>query len=483
MPRSSTPVQIYRVVKSADNRFDKKDYKKALDGYKRALKMGPNDEIEAFCYFKIGICYHSNGKFSDAIASLEKSISIKKSYETYYYKGIIQLRLKKTIESADTFKQSLKLNNLSKQQEFLSYLNLGRINLIIGNKHKNAIKYLKKAITLNSKDATTLLLMAEAYKQQKDNLNAIKFFEIVLNIENNNKDAIIGIITILLDNKEEQKAISYLTKYMKSLKSPDPELLSIKGEIHYSLSDYENALINFRKASAINKESEKLLIRESRCLLSLKKFDEAVDLIKRFLTSNKDNFVANLFLAEIFATNKDISRASEILNDLLEKNSDIIQKAELSQAVANILLLNNEFDKAQSLFLNSVNLGIKSWTIYKQLALISIEKEEYDEAIDRLEISFQLARNPNELGQSYHLRCIMDYKRQRYDEVIKNSKKGVHQIKIKNEHYFLLKLLQAKSYLKQDNENKSRKIIEDIIKENSDIKLVIEQDSELKELL
>ena len=358
-----SPNQIYKVVKTADNRFGKNDYKKALDGYKKALTMKPNKDIESHCYLKIGLSLQFLNNHAEALGAFDKSLSLEKTFLAYFYKGVLQLSMRKFKDAEDSLKQALK-HNTKDSNAVITYVNLGRVYLI-QNKIKDATKVLKNALDINEKDINALLLLAEAYKHINDTEEAKNTYEKILTF-NQNKDAVIGLGAIYLENKEEQKAISLLKNYLQD--HQDPELLKIKGEIHFSLNDFENALNNFKKARKID-DTESLLIREARCLIALQKAEEAISTTENFVSTHKNTILGRIFLGELYATTKQQAKSSEILNELIQTESSIQTNAELSQSVANALLLNNEYDKAEKLYENANALGIQSWRMPPKLRI------------------------------------------------------------------------------------------------------------------
>ena len=135
------------------------------------------------------------------------------------------------------------------------------------------------------------------------------------------------------------------------------------------------------------------------------------------------------------------------------------------------------------LFLNTIQLGLKTWAIMKQLALIYIEKEDYTNANTFIEKSFSLAEHSQEIGQSYHILAILNMKQNLFENVLNTVEKGTKELKTKTEHYFLLQLLKAKAYLKLNEKEKSTESIQSLIKEYPQIESIIRQDNELNELL
>ena len=474
----STPNQIYKIVKTADNRFEKKDYKKSLEGYKKALTMKPNKEIQSHCYLKIGLSQQFLENYPDSLSSFNKSLDLNRSFVGYFYRGILFMTLQKYKEAEDDLKDSLKVNTHD-SNALLAYVNLARVYLM-RDKTKDALKTLKNALDIKENDINALLLLAETYKQTNDIEKAKETYLKTLTFSQN-RDAIIGLGSIYMEMREEQQAISLLKGYLQN--HPDPELLKIKGEIHFSLNDFENALSNFKKARKLA-DSESLLIREARCLISLKRPDDALTNIQDYISSNKNSILAKIFLAELYASTKQHDNASKILNELIQTEQSIHTNPNLCQTVANTLLINNEYDKAETLFTKANSLGKQSWPITKQLVLISIEKEEFDKALERTDNLFSLSENSSQIGHSYHLKAIIYYKQKLYEEAAKIIEEGLHELrKSKNEQYYILSLLLIKITLNMGKEADAQNMIDSLLKENSSLKTIIEADSELKGLV
>lgn len=477
MPRS-TPNQIYKVVKTADNRLQKKDYKKSLAGYNKALTMKPNKDIESYCYRKIGISQQELENYGEALNCFDKSLSIQKSFEAFFYKGILLLHLGKYKESEDNLKQALK-NNTNDGNAVITYINLGRVYLI-QSKTKDAIKVLRNALDIKSNDLNALLLLAETYKQMKEVNEAKELYEKILSLKQN-KDAVIGLATIYLEDNDQQKAISLLKIYLQD--HQDPELFQIKGEIHFNLNDFENALANFKKARKLQ-DSEQLVMREARCLITLQKPEEAIEEVQKFCLHNKESMLAKIFLAELYARTKENSQASEVLNELIQTDQRVRKNPDAAQAVAHALLLNNEYEKAEELYLHANELGLHTWEITKQLTIIALDQNRFEVALERIEKLFSLAENASQIGHSYYLQAFTYFRQEMYNEAIDAIDKGLNDLKkSKNDQYYILLLLKANAKLKLNLESETEELVNSIIKENPQMKSVIESDSELSTFL
>lgn len=474
----STPNQLYKVVKTADNRFDKKDYKKSLDGYKKALTMKPNKEIESHCYLKIGLSLQSLENYSEALSSFDKSISIQKSFMGFFYKGILLMKLSKYKDAEDSLKHALKLNT-NDNNAVVTYINLGKV-YILSDKIKDAIKTLNSALEIKKNEITALLLLAEAYKQLKDIEKAKELYEQILT-HKQDKDAVMSLALIYLDEDQQQKAISLLKNYLQD--HPDAELYVVKGDIHFGLHDYENALMNFKKARKLE-NSEKHLLREAQVLLALNKFEDAETDVLQYIHTKKETFSATLFLAEVYAKNKQSDKASELLNELIQTNQKIRTNPQLSQLVGNVLLLNREYDKAENLFLHANDMGLQDWNITKQLAIIAIETKKYDKALEIIEKLFSLAQSSSQIGHSFYLKAHIYFKQENYTETVNALEEGMNQLKkSKNDQYYILMIMLAKTKLKMNLTSETEKIIHQALDENPDLKKILESDSELSSFL
>ena len=257
-------------------------------------------------------------------------------------------------------------------------------------------------------------------------------------------------------------------------------MFKIKGEIHFSLNDYENALTNFKKSKKLS-PNESIILDEARCLIALERTEEAFTVVKEYISSTKNSILSKIFLAELYTKTNQVSMAVQVLNELIQTEAAVQSNANLSQKVANALLLCNEYEKAEKLYENINTLGVQNWAITKQLVVISIEKKNYSLALERIEKLYKLAENISQIGHSYHLHAIIYFRQEMYVDCENIIEKGLNELKKnKNDQYFILELLLSKTKLKLNQTIEAEEIIKSILEDNSQMRSIIEADSDLK---
>ena len=126
------------------------------------------------------------------------------------------------------------LSTISKDK-IEEYLEL-REKAFIYSSDKNVIEYLSKAYSIYAYDLDLLRLLGTYYLNKNDNLMALSYFREAININDNDLYSLAKLGHLLTINKQYDKAIIYLEKYLKRLKnSIDLEsLIDLAHAYHYS---------------------------------------------------------------------------------------------------------------------------------------------------------------------------------------------------------------------------------------------------------
>ncbi len=135
-------------------------------------------------YLDEGIADINNGKYSEAIEKINKSIELKNDWEiSYFYRAVANQAIKKYDEAMLDYTKALQIN--SKMAD--AYYN--RANIILSRKDienpkiENSIEDLKKALELDEKFIDALFAMAAAYKKLGRYHTALEYLEKLLEIE------------------------------------------------------------------------------------------------------------------------------------------------------------------------------------------------------------------------------------------------------------------------------------------------------------
>lgn len=479
MPRH-TPVQIYRVVKSADNAFDKKDYKKALDKYKRSLSMGPTDEITGFVLFKMGVCYQRLQRYPEAVDAYNQALHYQVTFELLYNKGLVLLQQRHVEEAEQAFKRATKLSDLDSRQTYLGFLSLGRVK-IVREDGKGALKALQKAQKVDVEDPFLFYLMGEACKLEGKTSEAVSYFEEASRLDPTSRDVVISLASLYLEEKEHNKALSILSSFLKQNPS-DAYMRQVKAEVHYSLNDFENSRVEFSKARELE-DDPTLVVKEARCLTALERPQEALQLAEEYLKTNKALSVL-FFKAELLTMMGQHEATNDLLEEILNHHTDVIQSPQLSLQAGNIFLMNKNLSRADDLLQNARKLGVDSWSLLKQLAILSLEQGQLEEAKNRINHCAERAQNKSQTAQSLHLATLVALEENRLDDAVQLSEQGVKEAKNEDPQvWLLLVLVNAKALVKVGKEKDAKKRVEKLLKKHPTAQRLVAADHVLAKLL
>lgn len=135
-------------------------------------------------YLDEGLSDFNNGKYSEAIEKINKSIELKNAWEiSYFYRAAANQALQRYDEAMLDYTKAIQLNNKMTD----AYYN--RANIILSRKDienpniTNAIEDLEKALELDEKFVDALFAMAAAYKKLGKYHQALEYLEKLLKIE------------------------------------------------------------------------------------------------------------------------------------------------------------------------------------------------------------------------------------------------------------------------------------------------------------
>lgn len=164
---------------------DNGDYDKAIETYKKALKI---DKKSPLVHYEIALSYFSKGnyneavKYSDVVIKKDKELML----EAYMIKGSALDLLGKTKESIQLFK-----NVLKEEKHYLLYYNLS-FNYFKLKDYENAEENVIKAIELNPNHATSHLMLAHIHDRKGNSVQALLASHFFLFLEPNSPRSIEG---------------------------------------------------------------------------------------------------------------------------------------------------------------------------------------------------------------------------------------------------------------------------------------------------
>jgi len=225
------------------------------------------------------------------------------------------------------------------------------------NQYRKAIDLWEQYLLHDNKNITVLTRVADAYRKVRDFKNSKAVYLRVLEMEETNPYAIIGL-----------------------------------GHLHYDFKDYCEALHYWEKMLPVDNDDVDIRVLTSigNCHRKLKTFTDGIPFFENTLRKEASNFYAIFGLADCYRGLNKQARSLEYWNRILEqdpRNKVILTRA--GDAYRNM----GDFDKAQEYYERALNIEFDTYAALG-LALISKARGNYTEAVVSLKrLAQQDSRN------------------------------------------------------------------------------------------
>jgi tetratricopeptide (TPR) repeat protein len=212
------------------------------------------------------------------------------------------------------------------------------------NQYQKAIEIWEQYLIHDDKNITVLTRIADAYRKVRDFKNSKNNYLKVLDMEDANAYAIIGL-----------------------------------GHLHYDFKEYDAALSYWERMleTAQQEVDIRVLTSIGNCHRKLKTFNKGIPFFETVLKRETNNFYALFGLADCYRGMNQVKNSLDYWLCILEqdpRNKMILTRA--GDAYRNL----NDYDKAKTFYERALNIEFDTYAVMG-LALISKEQGKYDEAI------------------------------------------------------------------------------------------------------
>ena len=156
--------------------YNQARYKEAINQFEKVIELAPANYRG---YSNLGAMYVAQGKYTQALAPLEKSIEIRPNLEAFNNLGNTYFQLRRFSDAASAFQRGLNLDD----SDWLLWGNLGDSLYWSGRNRAEAVAAYEKAIVIcesklqvNPKD-TTLLAFSGLYVMSEHHGKAVEQIE------------------------------------------------------------------------------------------------------------------------------------------------------------------------------------------------------------------------------------------------------------------------------------------------------------------
>ena len=268
-------------------------FQKAVDFYKQALKLDPS---ATFLLEELTDLYVQGNQLKSAVTEAESLLS------------------------QDP-------NNLAARRM------LGRIyTRSISDAQQNKIDeaMLKKAIEqyqiITSKDPSDVeswLTLGRLERVAKDSVEAEKAFKKVLDIDQNNEDALTGLAMVYSDVGDTKNMIEMLRRATD--RAPNERSLATLGAAYEQMRDYASAAEVFKRALALKSDNLQIKRALAQNLLYAERYDEALKQFEELAEADPKDAQAQLRIAEIYRRRKVFDKAAAALAKAKEIDGDSLE--------------------------------------------------------------------------------------------------------------------------------------------------------------
>ena len=350
----------------------------AISLFSKCLTINPNSSSAMFELAKI---HSGNGDMTSSSLLLEKAIQIEP--ENKWYKVLlaqIYEQGKQFKPAADLYQQLYQLNPdnleylymnaalLSSAKEYDRAIEVyNTLEKKVGindqiavekeqiyqaaGKKKEALAELQKLIDFNPQEPRYYGLMADYYLSEKDEVNALKYYMKILEIDPNNGFVLFSLTSFYREKEDKEKAWEYARK----------AFLNKSAEVDTKIQFY----------LMITAGPDKPFFTD----------DQISELVDILVKTNPDDFRVYTVYAEYLISKGKLVEAREQLRKVLETQKDNYMIWERMILISNDLLdfksIYTDSEKALALFPNQV-------TLYGLKAVACLQLEKYDEALEIL---------------------------------------------------------------------------------------------------
>lgn len=329
--------------------FEISDYKKAKLFYKKSIKINNNNEK---IYYKLGLTYKKLEEYSNALAVFEQAIIINPSYtNSILESAIIFFQIGKKAESFQCFEKIIKIDS----NNSFYYFHYGAA-LVLCEKYLEAIPYLEKSINIKNDFPDAYLSLGDAFHGLRDNQNALKNYQISINI-NNNVIALFNISHTYMELKKYEEALFYLREVLIINPEFDQAYNAI-GVVYIHMGYFDLAYQNLTIAIELNSKEPSYFLNRGNTLASLKKFDDSTLDYLKAIEIKPDYAEAYCNHGYLLLNNMFRPAAALVLFDVAVGLNPNFTKALVNRAECFVRL--NEYEKALNDFLKALEADPES---------------------------------------------------------------------------------------------------------------------------
>ena len=399
--------------------------------------------------------YKNNEQLSDALVSVEKLLKIAPNNSYYHQqKGILLGLLGEHKKAKQLLTQSAELD----PDNIEALIHLARIDVVEGNAAL-AISRLKQQIESQQQPSEKLLIeLGNIYKNSGDIKNAAFYFEKTYSQYRNSHEALTGILSLHVINREFAKAITTAEEYL-SRNNKEGSIHLALANLYMSVKDYKKADNAYIFAIKNSHAKSELYSEYAKAQLKMNNEEGAILSLQRAISWNSLNLMPYLTLFDLYLTSNRLTLASSLLDNLSKKSTDQVL---IQRLKGDLNRYSNKPKQAITYYQHSIDKKINRAAIFGLYRMYNQQKE-YNKALSTLDLWIKHA--PNDLvahiaiADTYTEKMQLNKATQYYQQLIKQYGEApvllnnLAQLQIRLERYSQAEINAEKAYKRLPNNN------------------------------
>ena len=289
------PTQTVAYIALSDIYAKQNDYEKAIDLLNGGLQVKPDDNNIKLQLAKM---YQNNAEFNDALKYYNEVLASDKANPVALYnKAVVDSELGKYQEASDIYNELLKIDENTLAQNKIYSIDVQ--NDIVDNQIKMAQDFYNKGDYRKAKALYEKLLqqrkedyriyigLADSCLALNMHTYAKNYYELAIQIDNSNQDALVHYAQVLYELKDYDTALIVLDKAIEN-DSKDDKLYYNKALIEYEKGKFDLADSDIKKALLISADDADYNYLQGMILEALNNSQGAIFAYEKYIELSDD---------------------------------------------------------------------------------------------------------------------------------------------------------------------------------------------------
>ena len=351
------------------------------------------------------------GRFDDALGRIEKNSASEFDAGWLVLRGQAQLGLQNVKEAKLAFDAALK-NDPSNND---ARRGLARIGLMAGDTQA-AEKQLDKALQSAKDDIQTWILKGELELSLRKPESAQASFEKALELSPSSAAARMGIVRAMLAQGKATEAAGHIDALAKG--SPNHPLVNyLKALAARQNNDLDGAQAALREVLRVAPNHAPSLLQAGQIHYMRREFEQARDVLQRYLTQLPDNLGAKKLLAAVYIELKQPQKAVDLLGPMAAQAPNDPQ---LLAMLGTAHMSQRDFEAGRTYLGQAADLAPDAAAIRTQLAVSHLASGDSADAISELEAALE---SDPEFSRADVLLILTHFQNREFDKALAAAEK------------------------------------------------------------